>query len=176
MRKAAALLLAGLLAVGGLFLAGRASAEDLPSADSLAAAKELVAFISSDMVHQMAQSMEAQIWPPTERNLRSQIPNIDDATVTEIHDAISNETSTFLDQNLPGLMDDTAHAYASHFTADELREVAAFYKTPTGGKLLRLLPQVTAESSSTYIAKLPAFGQSVSVVVQQILQTHGYVK
>jgi len=26
--------------------------------------------------------------------------------------------------------------YARHFTAQELREIMAFYRTPTGGKLL----------------------------------------
>ncbi len=176
MRKAGVLLLAGLLLGGSLCSAGPVLAENLPTPESLAAAKELVSFISSDTVHQMTESMEAQIWPPTERNLRHQIPNIDDATISEIHFAMTRETSKFLDERLPALLDNTAQTYARYFTAAELHEVTAFYNTETGSKLLKVLPKVTAESSGPYLAQLPALGASVGTAVQQILQAHGYIK
>jgi hypothetical protein len=37
-----------------------------------------------------------------------------------------------LKQNLPGLLDAMAQAYARHFTADQLKEMKAFFATPTG--------------------------------------------
>jgi uncharacterized protein len=36
--------------------------------------------------------------------------------------------------------------YARHFTAAEIRQIAAFYKTPVGAKMLTTMPQVMAES------------------------------
>jgi hypothetical protein len=36
--------------------------------------------------------------------------------------------------------------YARHFTADEINQVAAFYKSPVGAKTLRLMPQLESES------------------------------
>lgn len=36
--------------------------------------------------------------------------------------------------------------YGKHFTEDELKELIAFHKTPVAQKLLRLLPQITAET------------------------------
>lgn len=50
----------------------------------------------------------------------------------------------------PALMDEmmveTAKLYARHFTAPELRQIAAFYKTPVGAKMVAAMPQLSAES------------------------------
>ncbi len=37
--------------------------------------------------------------------------------------------------------------YAKYFKAEEIRQIAAFYKTPVGNKLLATFPQIMAESS-----------------------------
>ena len=36
--------------------------------------------------------------------------------------------------------------YARHFTVTELRQIAAFYKTPVGVKTLTIMPQLMNES------------------------------
>jgi len=36
--------------------------------------------------------------------------------------------------------------YSRHFTADELKQIAAYYRTPVGAKSLQVMPQVMAES------------------------------
>ena len=41
---------------------------------------------------------------------------------------------------------ETARIYARTFTVDELVQIAAFYKTPTGGKLLGMSTRIQAES------------------------------
>ncbi|MCS0580891.1 DUF2059 domain-containing protein [Massilia pinisoli] len=50
----------------------------------------------------------------------------------------------------PSLVDEmlraTAQIYARHFTVDELHQIAAFYKTPVGTKMLATMPQLMAES------------------------------
>lgn len=52
--------------------------------------------------------------------------------------------------NDPALLDtmlrETANLYARHFTADELRQITAFYKTPVGVKMLASMPQLMTES------------------------------
>lgn len=40
----------------------------------------------------------------------------------------------------------TAELYAAKFTVGELKDLIAFYETPTGKKASRLLPELTAES------------------------------
>jgi hypothetical protein len=50
----------------------------------------------------------------------------------------------------PSLVDEmlrvTAQIYARHFTVDELHQIAAFYKTPVGTKMLATMPQLMSES------------------------------
>lgn len=50
----------------------------------------------------------------------------------------------------PTLIDDmlreTAQLYARHFTAPELHEIAVFYRTPAGKKMLTSMPQIIGES------------------------------
>lgn len=52
--------------------------------------------------------------------------------------------------NDPGLMADMeaemTALYSRHFTADELKQIAAYYRTPIGTKSMQLMPQVMAES------------------------------
>ncbi|HEX8605922.1 MAG TPA: DUF2059 domain-containing protein, partial [Pseudoduganella sp.] len=49
----------------------------------------------------------------------------------------------------PALVDEMLEAmvpiYARHYTVDEMRQMAAFYKTPVGQKSLRLMPQLMSE-------------------------------
>lgn len=50
----------------------------------------------------------------------------------------------------PALLDEmvaeTAQLYARHFTAPELRQIATFYKSPVGVKMVATMPQLGAES------------------------------
>jgi hypothetical protein len=50
---------------------------------------------------------------------------------------------------------ETARLYTRYFTIEDMRQTAAFYRTPAGSKLLALAPRVTAESltfGQAYIA------------------------
>ena len=44
------------------------------------------------------------------------------------------------------IIDQIAAVYARNFTAEELREVLAFYRGPTGQKFVQKLPAITQES------------------------------
>ncbi len=56
-------------------------------------------------------------------------------------DGIFNDPA-ILDQ----VMQNTAAIYARHYTASEMHQIAAFYKTPVGMKMLATMPQMMAES------------------------------
>lgn len=47
---------------------------------------------------------------------------------------------------LDELVQETAKLYARHFTINELHQIAVFYKTPVGAKMLATMPQLTGES------------------------------
>jgi uncharacterized protein len=44
------------------------------------------------------------------------------------------------------VVEQVAVLYARNFTADELREAVAFYRGPTGQKIVQKLPTITQES------------------------------
>ena len=51
-----------------------------------------------------------------------------------------------MNAQLGAFIDAMALVYARNFTADELRQIQAFYRTPAGQKLLEKLPAITQES------------------------------
>lgn len=53
--------------------------------------------------------------------------------------------------------------YHKHFTIAELKEIVAFYKTPTGSKVTNLLPQITQEG----MLKGQKQGESLVPVLQK---------
>jgi len=81
-----------------LFLCGagmQARAEDSPSPEALAAAQDLMAVISPDMMKQLTSSIAATFWPVVEQKARAE--KIDDATIgalrTEFERGISPSPS-----------------------------------------------------------------------------------
>jgi hypothetical protein len=121
-----------------------------PSAEALAAARDLMAVLSKDTIRQMTASMMAQIWPTIERGLRAKQPNI---TAAQVADLRGEYERIFLNY-MNDLMADAPTLYARYFTADELRQMLAFHQSPVGQKSLRILPQLTVELFQMIMPKL----------------------
>jgi len=125
-----------------------------PPPDALTAARELITTM------QTADQFKA-ILPVVIRNLKPAIvqgrPEVErdfDAIMPIMLDAMNARVSEIVDQ--------ITALYARTFTVDELREVTAFYRGPTGQKFLQRLPQITQES----MAIGQKFGQSVATEMQ----------
>src|SRR6516162_4567328 len=63
-----------------------------------------------------------------------------------------------MNERLNEVIEQIAAVYARNFTADELREAVAFYRGPTGQKIVQKLPTITQES----MAIGQRFGQSIA--------------
>jgi len=61
-----------------------AAAQGAPSAEALAAARDLVAVVSKDTLRQMVVQMMGQIWPGIENALRAKQPSITAAQVADL--------------------------------------------------------------------------------------------
>lgn len=126
---------------------------------ALAAANEMLAsmnyrVVAAGMLGQMRQSMPAMIRQGAEASINNN-PKLDapqkkvalEKMNVELTKAASMLDSLFTD---PAMLDDllrgTAQVYARHYTVNELRQIAAFYKTPVGAKMLATMPQVMGES------------------------------
>lgn len=149
-------------------LAGPARAQT-PSPDAIAAATELSMLMSDDTVGQMSAALTAQIWPNIERQLG---PKVDAATLAELRGEFEQSLSSFTAQ----VMRDSPAVYARHFTADELRAMLAFYKSPVGQKALHTMPAVMSELGQQMAPQMQAFQEDLHNKMEATLKKHGYGK
>lgn len=136
------------------------------SPQALEAAGRLVATLSGDMIGQMSRAMTAQVWPKIESDVGAKASP---AAMAELR----REFETALDRFLVESMKDAPALYAKHFSAQELNDITAFYRTPTGAKSLQLMPAVTAEMFGTLMPRAERFGREIEATTARVLQKHG---
>jgi hypothetical protein len=116
------------------------------SDDALKIANELVALKSNEALAQVV----SQSWAIVQAKIgKSKLDKETLAALKAEFDRIQRETIAAISKKAPAI-------YARHFTAAELRDLLAFYKTPTGQKVLREEPSMLAELRD---ASLPRVGQ-----------------
>jgi hypothetical protein len=168
-----AFLLASAVGLGGVVPAapqGAPAPAAAPSAEAVAVAKELLALMSGDMVSDLTGKMVAQAWPTLEQALRNQYPQLDPATGAELR----AEFERLMAANVAESMNDAPAIYARYLTVPEMRDIQAFYRTPTGAKTLKLMPQITAEVMGQFFPRMQGMMQRVDAALTGILQKHGY--
>jgi hypothetical protein len=147
----------------------RALAQGEVSSDSLKAANELMSIMSKDTVQQLVTGLTAQVWPTLERALRTKRSDIDQETLTELR----NEFERIQVQYMAGVMADAPAIYARHFSAQELRDMLAFYKTPTGQKALQVMPQLTTEVFQMVMERMQGLQVQIMGAFSNVLRQRG---
>jgi uncharacterized protein len=130
------------------------AASQAPSPEATAAARELLTTMRmADQLKAILPLLMKQLSPAivqgrpeVERDLNALMP-----IMLELVDKRSAE-----------MIEATASVYARHFTADEMRQLTAFYRQPVGQKLLEKLPAVTQEA----LIVGQKFGQAVATELQ----------
>jgi uncharacterized protein len=172
MAKLRALLVAATLLSSGLgqAFAQGAAPPPQPSPASLEAAKGLVALMSPALITQLTESMTRLIWPSIASMMRAQYPSIDLATLTELREKYEAMASDAVKQ----AMTEVPPIYARYFTADEMNQIAAFYRTPTGAKALTVMPKVMADVGPAVVPRMQALKAEIGPAFAEILKKHGY--
>lgn len=127
-------------AIALLLSAGVARADPAPAADpSMALATSIIeVIIPPDHSDDYVGHMVAAIAAPT----RAQLQRLDrgDPAMHKLIDDYTTQlfaiTRDIMIQDMPALRAAMAHAYSRNFTRDELAEILAFARTPTGAKYL----------------------------------------
>jgi len=134
--------------VACLFAAGPARAQT-PSPDAMAAAHELIVTMrAADFFKTIMPALMQSFKPAIVQN-RPQVERDFDAMLPLVLESFNARMNEVIDQ--------IAAVYARTFTADELREAVAFYRGPTGQKIVQKLPALLQES----MAVGQRFGQSI---------------
>jgi hypothetical protein len=144
-----------------------------PSAEAIAEAKKLIAIISPDMIKDMNSKMLAQLWPAMEQALQPATSKLDAAATAELNAEVRAEFEKLMTAQLTELMDAMPAVYARHLTVDEMRDIAAFYRTPTGAKTLKVIPEIMGETMQQFAPHFQDTMQRLQVALEGILQKHG---
>jgi hypothetical protein len=143
-----------------------------PSAEALQAARELASLSSLSLTSQLVTNVTDQIWPNMEQSLRARNPRIDAATLLELRHEYERLQLAYASR----VANEAPAMYVQFFTAAELREILTFYRTPTGTKMLRLMPQINGGAMAMLMSDLPEFEASISQGFDGILRQRGYVR
>jgi hypothetical protein len=142
------------LAVATLLLIAPAHAQST-NADAEAAARELVDTMKlPDQFKAVLPTIIQHMKPAIVQN-RPDVARDFDAMMPIVQEKMG--------AHLGELSSAMAAIYANNFTADELRELTAFYKSPTGQKFLQKTPVVAAQT----MAAGQKFGQAAAADAQK---------
>ena len=145
-----------------------ANAQTDVSTEKQAAIKELITLISTDnkaedFVYAMSTQMEAlrketiktvlderTDLTPAERR------SMEESSIKETGDKVKRFQERLLQKlDFNAMMEEiTAASYEKHYTLDEIRDLIAFYKTPTGQKTLKLMTTIMTETMVSVQEKL----------------------
>ncbi|OQS35079.1 DUF2059 domain-containing protein [Chromobacterium haemolyticum] len=122
------------------------SSPSLAAEDSVVAAKALLQTMRYDeMIVQTMQQMEQQLW----QNLPdcAQTPGCKNKVGAFLQQVLKIQQAYFRSPETRKLMNEVqVQALSRNFNVAEIREMNAFYQTPTGSKMLRLMPKILAET------------------------------
>jgi hypothetical protein len=144
----------------------RAAAQGSPSAATMEAARALTVVVSEGTLTQLTRSLNDQVWPGLEASIRRQKPNIGTSTLLALRQELERQQLAMVRAS----MDDAAAVYARHFSIDEMRAIAAFYRTPAGEKALKMMPTITSELIAGMAPRLQALQAKVGETVVKLLQ------
>jgi hypothetical protein len=119
-------------------LAGAQAQSEAPAPDAVAAARELVtAARAADNLKTLLPMIMQQLKPAIVQG-RPEVERDFDVILPQVVEAMRARSDAFVDA--------IAAIYAHNFTADELRQLTAFYRGPIGQKFLEKMPLIAQES------------------------------
>jgi hypothetical protein len=166
MKKSVAAIVASLALIGApVYAQGQAQTPASPAAATTAADPAAVAasrelfeamnyrVMMTGMMQQMSQGMAQSMRAGAEASINSD-PKMNAKQKKQALDKMAAELPGVVSKmqgvmNDPGMIDDilaeTVPLYARTFSADELKQITAFYRTPIGAKMLASMPQLMAQ-------------------------------
>lgn len=139
-----------------------AKAQEVGSPQAHQAAAEVYPVLLAGIVEQLTAAMTNALWPKLSRDLQAANPGLDEKGLAELREELDRIHREIL---LEAMAKTVPPLFASVFTAEELRELAAFYRTPVGAKaaqamqpiISRTVGAITPRSNELLAVSLKAF-------------------
>jgi uncharacterized protein len=138
--------------IGWLFLfvllaLGPVWAQDATSNDDPATREDIQQLFATlhirEQMHNIMEISARQSMQTIRETLKQKLPN---ATDSDLDRATAMTNTLLKSMDLEGMLDDMIPVYQHHLTKSDVAAMSAFYETPTGQKLLREQPAMTAEA------------------------------
>ena len=164
-----------LIVAAALIASGPArSAEERPmlSPEAVAAAQDLFSVTFERAGVQINAQAVEHTWPSVEKALRARNPNLDAATL----DSLKDEFERIRVAKMQAVMKDAHLIYARHLNPAEMREIAAFYRSPTGTKMLQAVPAVMGEIFALVLPAMPTIVSDTHEEFLRLARERGHIK
>jgi uncharacterized protein len=140
-----------------------AATENEASPEALAAARELFAVTFERAGVQLNAQAVEHTWPSVENALRGKNPARDAATLGDL-------------QKVRELMKDTPAIYARHLAPEDMRAIAAFYRSPTGTRMLQAVPSIVGEIFAIALPGMPGVIGDTHEAFLTLVRERGLIK
>lgn len=148
--------------IAALLILVSASAQAQDSNETQELAIELLELMDAQ---QMLTESAEKIWPVLlEKALANRASPPEDA-VRIVRKAYTDAWAEYV----PLIMAHTASIWQKHFNATELRELIDLYKTPLGQKMIKIMPEVMAESAKVGQDLIPPLINRFNVILKERL-------
>lgn len=150
----------------GLCVAPVVRAQEKPSPEALHAARELAAIMSPEIIDQMTAATVEPMFKIVQDKLGGQIKP---EALREVQGELQKITSKFTSE----MMADMPAIYARHLSVTELREIVAFYRSPTGAKTLSVMPKLMGEITAVAMLRLAGLEGELQTLIERAMRRHG---
>jgi len=135
------------LALFVFLMLGTVCAQQAPPNDQPATKEDIEHLFTTlhvrDQMRGMMEMSAKQSIQMAQESLKKRMPEISQKDLERINSMVDRVLEGF---DVNGMLDDMIPVYQHHLTKADVAAMAAFYETPTGQKLLREQPQMTAEA------------------------------
>jgi hypothetical protein len=139
-----------------------------PSPEAMEAAQALFTqLFAHGFVALNAQAVEIA-WPGIESALRAQKPDLSAPKLAELR----SEFERIRLARLSEIVKDVPAIYG-YLTVEDMRTLAAFYSTPTGARLLQVLPKILPEGFATVLPRMQSMAGETQESFLRLLRERG---
>ena len=92
----------------------------------------------------------------------------------QVLDALANDGKEEFHKALPELIEPMIAIYDKNYSADEIRQLLAFYQSPLGRKMIARMPEITQQSMAVGNAWGTSIGERVAARIRASAKQKGY--
>jgi hypothetical protein len=115
-----------------------------------------------------------QLWPVMEDALRPVSSRLNEADAAALNAEVRAEFEKLMTAQFAELMDAMPAVYARYLTVDEMREIVAFYRTPTGAKTLKVMPEIMGETMGKFTPHFQDMMQRLYASLGRIVEKYDH--